>query len=166
LGKKPRGEALLRHSFKLKKDYYAGGLMILIGLVAAVEGQNYNVGTLRQMGPGFFPVALGVLLIFLGILIAGTSLGSSDEEEHVLPEKLEWRGWGCILAGPALFIVFGKLGGLVPATLACVFVSALGDRSTSIKSAAILSIGVTIFGVILFSYLLKMPMPVLKWGLS
>ncbi|HEX5509223.1 MAG TPA: tripartite tricarboxylate transporter TctB family protein [Pseudolabrys sp.] len=166
MSKKFKEEPHLHNIFKLKKDYYAGGLMILLGLVAALEGQNYNIGTLRQMGPGFFPVALGILLIFLGILIAGTSLGSSDEEEHILPERLEWRGWFCILAGPALFIVFGKLGGLVPATFACVFVSALGDRSTSIKSAAILAVGVTIFGVVLFSYLLKMPMPVLKWGLS
>jgi len=157
----------LRHVFKIRKDYYAGGLMILIGLVAAIEGQNYTIGTLRQMGPGFFPVALGVLLIFLGLLIAGTSLGeSADGDDSVLPEKLEWRGWFCILAGPALFIIFGKLGGLMPATFACVFISALGDRSTTVKSAAILAAGVTVFGVLLFAYLLKMPMPVLKWGLS
>ncbi|MGB7257853.1 MAG: tripartite tricarboxylate transporter TctB family protein [Pseudolabrys sp.] len=152
---------------KIKKDYYAGGLMILLGLIAAIEGQNYNIGTLRQMGPGFFPVALGILLIFLGLLIAGTSLGVNvDGDDTVLPEKLEWRGWFCILAGPALFIIFGKIGGLVPATFACVFVSALGDRSTTVKGAAVLAAGVTVFGVVLFSYLLKMPMPVLKWGLS
>ena len=152
---------------KIKKDYYAGGLMILLGLIAASEGQNYNIGTLRQMGPGFFPVALGILLIFLGLLIAGTSLGVNvDGDDTVLPEKLEWRGWFCILAGPALFIIFGKIGGLVPATFACVFVSALGDRSTTVKGAAVLAAGVTVFGVVLFSYLLKMPMPVLKWGLS
>jgi hypothetical protein len=152
---------------KIKKDYYAGGLMILLGLIAAIEGQNYNIGTLRQMGPGFFPVALGILLIFLGLLIAGTSLGVNiDGDDTVLPEKLEWRGWFCILAGPALFIIFGKIGGLVPATFACVFVSALGDRSTTVKGATVLAAGVTVFGVVLFSYLLKMPMPVLKWGLS
>jgi len=157
----------LRHVFKIKKDYYAGGLMILLGLVAAIEGQNYTIGTLRQMGPGFFPVALGVLLIFLGLLIAGTSLGENvDGDDTILPEKLEWRGWFCILAGPALFIIFGKIGGLMPATFACVFISALGDRSTTLKSAAVLAAGVTVFGVVLFAYLLKMPMPVLKWGLS
>ena len=157
----------MRHVFKIKKDYYAGGLMILLGLVAAIEGQNYTIGTLRQMGPGFFPVALGVLLIFLGLLIAGTSLGENvDGDDTILPEKLEWRGWFCILAGPALFIIFGKIGGLMPATFACVFISALGDRSTTLKSAAVLAAGVTVFGVVLFAYLLKMPMPVLKWGLS
>jgi hypothetical protein len=45
-----------------------------------------------------------------------------------------------------------------------VFVAALGDRETTLKGAAILSAGVTIFGILLFSYLLKVSMPILKWG--
>ena len=31
-------------------------------------------------------------------------------------------------------------------------------------AAIILATGVTVFGVLLFSYLLKIPMPILKWG--
>ena len=44
------------------KDYYGGGLMIVIGLGAVACGADYQIGSLRQMGPGFFPVAVGVLL--------------------------------------------------------------------------------------------------------
>ena len=54
--------------------------------------------------------------------------------------------------------------GLLPATFACVFVAALGDRDTTLKGAAILSASVTVFGILLFSYLLKVSMPILKWG--
>jgi len=60
--------------------------------------------------------------------------------------------------------LFGKFFGLLPATFACVFVAALGDRDTTLKGAAILSGCVTIFGILLFSYLLKVSMPILKWG--
>jgi len=49
---------------------------------------------------------------------------AQDDRFH-LP-KPEWRAWLCILAGPILFIILGSLGGLLPATFACVFVSALG----------------------------------------
>jgi hypothetical protein len=45
-----------------------------------------------------------------------------------------------------------------------VFVSALGDRETTFKRAAILSAGVTVFGVLLFSYGLKVSMPILEWS--
>jgi hypothetical protein len=152
----------VRFLLRLKRDYYAGALMILVGLVAAQDVRHYAIGTLRQMGPGYFPLALGALLILLGILIAGTaSTGGPTDEEAAMPRN-EWRGWGCILAGPILFIILGEYGGMLPATFACVFVSALGDRETTPRSAAILAGGVTLFGVILFHYLLKLPMPVIR----
>ena len=46
-----------------------------------------------------------------------------------------------------LFIVFGSVAGMAPATFACVFVSALGDRDSTWKSALILAVLVTVFGV-------------------
>jgi putative tricarboxylic transport membrane protein len=152
------------HFLRWKRDYYAGALMVLLGLIAAHDGTNYPIGTLRQMGPGYFPIALGVILIFLGILIAGTAVGASESEEDVIPLRAEWRGWACIIAGPALFIAVGYYTGMLPATFVCVFVSALGDRETTLKGAAILAAGVSVFGVLLFHYLLKLPMPMLTWG--
>ncbi len=149
--------------FRIKRDYYAGALMVLIGAVAINEGRNYQLGTLQKMGPGYFPIMLGALLILLGILIAGTASTGGNEEQEALPHA-EWRGWACIIAGPALFILFGRYLGLLPATFVCVFVAALGDRDTTLKGAAILSAGVTVFGILLFSYLLKVSMPILKWG--
>ena len=154
-----------------KRDYYGGALMILLGLITAHQGTNYPIGTLNQMGPGYFPIALGIILVFLGILIAATASTGTDSEEAGLPHA-EWRGWACILGGPALFILLGRASGYVPvtgmlpATFACVFVAALGDRETTLKGAVILATGVTIFGVVLFHYLLKLPMPVLTWGFS
>jgi hypothetical protein len=151
----------LRH----KRDFYAGGLMVLIGLFMAVKGPNYRLGTLMHMGPGFMPTALGILLVFLGVLIAAAGLSAppGEGEEPILPEHPQWWGWTCILAGPLLFIIFGTYGGMIPATFACVFVSALGDRTGTVKGALVLATVITIFGVGLFSYLLQVPMPLLTW---
>ncbi|MBV9261074.1 MAG: tripartite tricarboxylate transporter TctB family protein [Pseudolabrys sp.] len=151
----------------IKRDYYAGALMVLIGLIAANDGRGYSIGTLRQMGPGYFPIALGIILIFLGILIAATAStgGEAHEEAKALPHN-EWRGWFCIIAGPVSFIILGKLTGLALATFACVFVSSLGDRHTTLRGGLILATCVTVFGVLVFHYLLKIPMPVFKFGLS
>jgi hypothetical protein len=157
----------LKHSLLYKRDFYAGGLMILLGLFAALNGPKYTLGTLMHMGPGFLPTALGVLLVILGIAIAGTALTAKpgEDEESILPEHPQWFGWGCILAGPLAFILFGKIGGMIPGTFACVFVSALGDRDSTWRSAAILAAVVTFFGVALFHYVLKIPMPLLRWDI-
>ena len=147
-----------------KRDLYAGGLMILFGLVAALKGPTYRTGTLMHMGPGFMPTALGVTLILLGVLIVGTAVTSTEgDSESILPEHPQWWGWSCILAGPLLFMIFGSYGGLLPGVFACVFVSALGDRTATWKSAFVLACIVSAFGVLLFSYLLQVPMPVLTW---
>jgi uncharacterized membrane protein YhdT len=145
---------------KLKRDYYAGGLMILIGAGAAVIGTGYKFGTLARMGPGFMPVVLGIALAFMGVLIAGTALTSSESDDaKFLPENPQWFGWACIIAGPILFIVLGNYGGMVPAVFACVFVCALGDKAATYKSSAMLAAGITVFGVVLFHYLLAVPFP-------
>ena len=98
----------MRERFKLKRDYYAGGLMLLLGVGEAVTGSGYKVGSLAKMGPGFMPVMLGVVLAFLSILIAGTALGSSEiDNKKFLPDNPQWFGWLCILGGPVLFIILG-----------------------------------------------------------
>jgi hypothetical protein len=148
-----------------KRDFYAGGLMILFGLVMALRGPSYDLGTLVHMGPGLLPTALGVILVCLGIAIAATALAPSEdgEAERILTENPEWWAWGCILASPLAFMLAGSYGGLAPATLACVFVAALGDRTMTYKQAAAVSLIITVFGVGLFHYLLQIPMPVLEW---
>jgi hypothetical protein len=138
--------------------------MILFGLLMALKGPTYQLGTLMHMGPGFLPTVLGVILILLGIAIAGTALNAAEgEDEDILPEKPEWLAWACILVSPLVFMLFGTYGGMAPGTFACVFVAAMGDREATVKNSAILAAIITVFGVGLFSYILQIPMPVFTW---
>jgi hypothetical protein len=133
-----------------KKDFYAGLAIMLLGAVVNLNSTTYK---------------LGILLTFVGILIFGTGVITPLKDERILPETMEWRGWACILAGPIMFIIFGKLFGMVAATFMCVFVSALGDRSATFKGSALLATGITVAGTLLFSYVLKVPFPPFRWGL-
>lgn|SRR5665647_1498467 len=163
--KSPWGDPALLDTLLRKKDFYAGGLMVLLGAAVTLNSTSYTLGTLMHMGPGMFPFILGIVLTFLGILIFGTALITPlGEDEHILPKNKEWRGWGCILAGPLLFIICGEFFGMVAGTFACVFVSALGDRTATLKSSLLLAAGVTFFGVLLFSYVLQIPFPMFRWG--
>lgn len=148
-----------------KRDFYAGGLMTLLGAAVTLDSTTYTLGTLTHMGPGMFPLMLGITLTFVGVLILGTAIATPlSDDEGILPEKPEWFAWGCILAGPIAFIILGEFLGLVVATFACVFIPALGDRTATLKGSAILAAGVTFFGVLLFSYVLKIPFPLFRLG--
>ena len=163
-------QPLLDHLRRMtrRRDFYAGGLMLLLGLGIALKGLTYPIGTLTNMRSGFLPTTLGVILAVVGIAIAASSLSEKDgeEDQRILPENPQWWGWFCILAGPVLFVVCGRYFGMLPGTFACVFVAALGDRTATWKSSLILAAIVSAFGVGLFSYILKVPMPVLHWGIG
>ena len=149
----------------LKKDFYAGLAMVLLGGAVTLNSSTYNLGTFMHMGPGMFPFMLGILMTFVGVLIFISGLLTPLEQgERILPESMEWRGWACILAGPLMFILFGQLFGMVAGTFMCVFVSALGDRTATLKGSAILAACITVAGAFLFSYILKVPFPLFRWG--
>jgi uncharacterized membrane protein YhdT len=157
------GEQAMSPARLNRRDYWAGALMMLIGLAGIIEGRNYGIGTFTQMGSGFFPVALGGVMTLLGVLIAGTAyLSSEPDHETFLPANPQWFAWACIISSPIVFIVLGEYMGLLPATLACVFIAALGDKETTCVEAAKLSAVVTVIGIALFSYLLKIPFPIIR----
>lgn len=57
-----------------RKDLLAGAVFVGFGLAFAVTASTYEIGSAVRMGPGYFPLVLGGLLVLLGILIAGSGL--------------------------------------------------------------------------------------------
>ena len=144
-----------------RKDFLGGLLMLALGLATAVHANDYAVGSLRRMGPGFFPLALGVILAATGVLLMLTARSPAAPAERLAPE---WRGWFCICAGVAAFVVLGEWGGLIPATFAVVVVSALGDRDNTLADSLALGAVMTAACVAVFWWLLQVPFPLFRWG--
>jgi hypothetical protein len=151
-----------------RREYYAGGLLVLVGGATAYIGSGYQVGTLTRMGPGFFPTCLGVLLAFMGILVALAAINTKPaapapvDVMHSMPSHPDWRGWGCILGSVIAFIILAEYAGLLFATFFCVFIACCGDRTATLKGSLALSAGITVFGLILFSYVLRVQIPVIR----
>ena len=47
---------------KSQKDFFAGLLYVVIGGGFAIGATNYTVGNAARMGPGYFPLLVGILL--------------------------------------------------------------------------------------------------------
>ena len=156
---------------KLTKDRLGGALLVASGAAAVVAGSGYGLGTLREMGSGFYPVVLGVLLVLIGLVLFATASRAPDahlatapaEMAHLAGPVVQWRGWLCILGGALSFVVLGQHGGLVPASFVSVFVAALGDRNNSVRDAALLAALMTLLGVVVFHYGLHLLLPLFQW---
>jgi hypothetical protein len=59
---------------KSQKDFFSGLMFLLVGIAFAWGAGSYSIGTGARMGPGYFPMVLGVLLAGLGLVITITSL--------------------------------------------------------------------------------------------
>lgn len=145
-----------------KRELLSAGLMLAIGTASALGGLNYQTGSLARMGPGFFPTAVGCLLIFLSLLMVLTPV-SAEDEAATDASPPQYRAWACVTLGVIAFIVLGLYGGLVPGTFALVLIAALGDKGNSIGACLAVAAFVTVLAVLLFRMLLQMQIPLFTW---
>ena len=146
-----------------KRDLAAGSLLIVVGAGILAESTRYAFGTVGRMGPGYYPSIVGVVMAAVGaLIILNRNKAGGDEHDGAVPA--DWRGIACIIAGILSFIVLAAYAGFAAATFACVFIAALGDRTATVKGAAALAAGATVFGMLLFSYALQMPLPLWRLG--
>ena len=134
----------------------------MLGLAIVAQGLTYRMGSLTHMGAGYVPVVLGTLLALVGATIG--ALAEPADFGDAASAPTEWRGWLCILGAVLAFVVLGSYGGMVPATFAAVFIAAMGDRGNRPRDAALLAAGITVVGVVIFSYGLKMTFALFTWG--
>ncbi len=146
------------------RNIVAGGLLAVFGVVFFLYALQYEPGTARSMGPGFFPRVLGVLITLCGIAVLLPALISRAREGHVDLTMPRLRPFFWICASVALFAILIKTVGLVPTTIVVVAVAAFAEPEAQIKSVAILALSITLMAYLLFSVALGLPIPVMTWG--
>ena len=148
------------------KELWSGGLLVFIGMATVLASLNYKLGTLARMGPGYFPLILGIILMILGLLIFISPDVSSPREDGLekLPKGAQLKTWLLVVASVALFVVLGKYGGLAPATFSLCFIAALADSKNSLKTALAVGVILTLFTVVVFHYGLGMQLPLFAWA--
>jgi len=151
----------MQKSTPFTKDRLGALLLLLLGFGVITEGRSYSVGNLTRMGPGYFPVALGIVLMAIGAVLLVTSWKEKGDEAPEIPDL---RGTVLILLGVVAFVVLGSHGGLVPATFASVFIASMGDRQNTVRDAALLGAGMTVTSAVLFHWALQMQFPLFAWG--
>ena len=140
------------------RDFIAGALLIAVGIFVAVyAGTHYRVGAPGNMGPGFFPVALGCTLAGLGLIVLLLSFRLSAHAWDV--PSIAWRSLLSILASVAVFSLIVERFGLVPATVALTLVAALAEPRFRGRRTLMLGAALSLLSWLIFTVGLQMSLP-------
>ena len=156
-------------SIKSQKDFVSGLMFTATGAAFAWNSaMAYEIGSASQMGPGYFPLVLGLVLVLLGGFIMFFSLVVETPDGGVIGD-IAWRPLVCILGANLLFgALLGGMPsiglpsfGLVVAIFGLTAVALLADAASfNLRRVLVLS-GILAGGsYVVFIYLLNLQLPV------
>jgi Tripartite tricarboxylate transporter TctB family len=143
------------------KDVLSGLLMIAFAAGFAwlvLRPGGLALGSARSMGPGYFPLMVSMVLAGLGVIMVVTSFGRATGEVALVP----LRSLVLVLLAPLVFAGIVQPFGFVAAISTTVMISAWASYRMTLKWALGTAAGMTIFCIVIFYYLLQMPITL--WG--
>ncbi|MFM9991751.1 MAG: tripartite tricarboxylate transporter TctB family protein [Burkholderiaceae bacterium] len=154
-------------NIKSQKDFFSGLMFGVVGIAFAWGATNYTVGSAARMGPGYFPLLLGVILAIFGAIIMLYSLVVETTDGEKITGFV-WRPIVYILGSNVAFgILLGglpKLGlppmGLIAAIYALTLIASKAGTEFKLKDVLILATGLSVLSYLAFIKLLNLQMPV------
>lgn len=147
--------------FKSSQDFGAGVFLLIMAGLAFVGSLSLNFGHGNSVGPGMMPRAVAVLIAAFGLLFVVQSFlarGSALERWSI-------RGPLFVLGAALVFAwTIRPLGVIVAGPLA-VMIASMADKDTKLIEILPYAIVLTAACIGLFSYGLRLPMPVMPSAL-
>jgi hypothetical protein len=152
---------------KSQKDFFSGLLFMVTGIAFAWGATNYTIGEGARMGPGYFPLMLGILLTLVGVFIIFESMVVETEDGEKVG-KFAWKPLFFIIASNVVFgICLGgipKAGipamGLIVGIYALVFIASMAGEEHKAKEVLVLATALAVLSYLAFIVLLKLQFPV------
>lgn len=148
---------------KSQKDFVAGLMFMAVGGAFAWGATGYTIGKASRMGPGYFPLMLGILLAILGAIVLFKSLVVDTEDGEKIG-SIAWKPLGFIIGANLAFgILLGGLPsigvpamGLIVGIFGVVFIASRAGDVYKVKEVTILSIVLAIISYLAFIKLLNL----------
>jgi putative tricarboxylic transport membrane protein len=141
------------------RDALAGVALLVIAAVSAWQGSALTVGTPRHIGPGMVPLVLSALIALIGLILVGLGV----REGRSLGEHWPLRGPIFLLGSAAVFGLTVRPLGLAVAGPLLIIVGAFASKETRWIELVLFALGMTVFCIGMFKYLLNLPIPLAPW---
>ncbi|OYU46114.1 MAG: hypothetical protein CFE44_03840 [Burkholderiales bacterium PBB4] len=154
-------------NIKSQKDFFSGLMFMGVGVAFAWGASGYTIGDGARMGPGFFPLALGIILAVLGVIITFKALVVETLDGEKIG-KLAWRPLFFIILANIIFgAMIGGLPsvglpamGLIAGIYMLTFIASLAGDEFNLKGVLILGTVLAVLSYLAFIVLLKLQFPV------
>jgi len=144
---------------KSQKDFFSGLLFMVVGIAFAWGATNYKIGDAARMGPGYFPLILGVVVTFNALVV--------ETEDGDPVGSIAWKPlFFIILANLTFGVLLGGLPsinlpymGLTAAIIALTFIAALAGEEFRFKEVVVLAVILSVTCYLTFIVALKLQFP-------
>ena len=152
---------------KSQKDFWAGLMFMAVGIAFGWGATNYSIGEGSRMGPGYFPLVLGVLLAAIGLFVVFEAMVVETEDGEKIG-KWAWKPLFYIIFSNVIFGILlaglPKLGipamGLIVGIYALVFIASMASHEHKAMPVLVLGTFLAILSYVAFIWLLKLQFPV------
>jgi len=134
-------------------------IVIVVGAGVLYVALGYRPGTTAQMGPGYLPRAMGVILIALG----GILLLRSMIDEAVSLAAFELRSVVFVSLGVLSFAFLVRRAGFVPAVMAATILSSFANPNVKLLHTLVLSVALAAMTSAIFVWGLKISAVYFRW---
>lgn len=150
-----------------KSSLVAGGVMILIGILVLVDVSGMRLGTPTRMGPGFYPMLVGIACIILGLMIAILEARAHLEPDETVTARgtAVWRSRVFVPLSMLVFALLLRPAGLAPACIGLVCVACLAAPHFSLRRMIGLAIVTPVLAWVTFVLCLGLPFEMIR-GIS
>ncbi len=142
---------------KNHRDFWAGLLFIVTGVLFMVLSRQYQLGTAAKMGPGYFPTILGGLMALLGLLV----MLPSFKGPKVSVNRIDLRMILMILAAVAVFALTLPKLGMIVAVFLLILIASMASHEFSLKATLISAVVLLVFSWLVFVKGLELQFPFL-----
>lgn len=142
------------------KDIFAGLIFIAFGVGTFVLAHDYEIGTAVEMGPGYFPAAIGLVLAAIGIaaIIRGISRKTPDP---ITPHRIE--PLILVFASILTFSFLIERAGLLVAAAALIGIACFRRLRSNPLEVFIVYLVLTGFSALVFVRWFEMQLPLFWW---
>ena len=152
---------------KSQKDFFSGLMFMGVGIAFAWGATTYTVGTGARMGPGYFPLMLGILLAIIGAVMAfkatvvetvgGDKMGKWASKPLVFILLANFT-FGVLLGGlPSIGV---PAMGLIIAIYALTIIAGMAGDQFSLNASILLATALAIGSYVAFIWALKLQIQV------